>query len=920
MIGAAVRCRTFVGRGDELAALEHARRELSKSRGCFVLVSGEPGIGKSRLLSRFRQLTPTGRSRNIAVADCLPYAQRPFGAIRSLLGVLVPTVSLDELPPPLRRALIQLVPECFETARIATPTPVVLEKEDLFSALLGFLAAVCAKRATLLFIEDLHWADTSTLDFLRFVAARMDNLRLMLAATYRTEQLLSDRIFAQSIGSLERETTVRRIDLIPLTPAEIESVIIDALEGQAPISHDAIASIAKRSDGNPFYAEELLKTTLERRRSHTANALPLTIRTTILERLGALDAEERDVLSHAAVLGYHFDPAVLADVIERDRTSVLPALRKAVRHDLLIEQPGTRGGLRFRHWLTRETIYDAMLAVDARALHQRILSHLEGRPDSRDRIIELAYHASQCGDAQKALAYGEQAAENALAMRAIGEASEIITKTLPFAADDARRAHLQERLAEAYRLQGKSRAAIDALERAMEIRLVRNEYDDAAGLMHQLVAERVNVGDDDAFASLERFLSVHAERLTPPLRDRLFAFAARYASANNDFTRVRTYLTKVSPLETLEPATRLSFLIAQMNECAYEGNAPAWRAVAENFADLLPHLTPFLRTIANYTIAQTGIHLDVRSEVDRAIEAANRTTEEWGFGSLGLFGAGVEAVHAFQYGELVRARDRLERVLEKPGSGPANGLAAQVGPYLALALGDDQLALRAFHEPLFAAARSNRDISSLLALSARAAWLCSKGRPFEAVGDLRLAVNSLTRTTAECGPLLAAAARYLQIDELSAVRAFAEEHDAAAASAANAHLVEAIIAQRRGSHRQSVEEARSAATSYRHLSWPLYEAEALELAGDIHGARAIYRICGAAGHLARLSPEPSDSLSAREIEVASLVTDGLTNAAIAAALMIGEKTVEKHLGSVYRKLAVRSRAGLAAKFSKRSAG
>src|SRR5215472_13926853 len=159
MLGQSARCRTFVGRRKELAALDDARKMLARSDGSFLLVSGEAGIGKSRLLTEFLDLARDKRARNLITTECIQRAQQPLGPIRSLVRSLIPAIDINAMPPTAVRAVIQLIPEELPRDAVEPIAGYVLEKDQLFAALLELLRQVCAKRATILALEDLHWSD-----------------------------------------------------------------------------------------------------------------------------------------------------------------------------------------------------------------------------------------------------------------------------------------------------------------------------------------------------------------------------------------------------------------------------------------------------------------------------------------------------------------------------------------------------------------------------------------------------------------------------------------------------------------------------------------------------------------------------------------------------------------------------------------
>jgi len=920
VIGHPVTCRTFVGRSEELAALQDARRGLARSRGSIVLIGGEAGIGKSRLLAQFLRSAEQGRARNLATAQCLESAQQPFGPIRSFLCALVGTVPPELWSTKALRAFVQLVPENIAPAIVARYRESLLEKAELFAALVETFKTVSAKRTTILSIEDLHWSDHSTLAFLNYLAPRVAGTRLLLVATYRSDELESNAPLYDAISRLLREATVAAIELKPLSTVDTRELLDGASQG-VTLPAETISDIERRCEGNPFFAEELLKSAVEQPGSPGEAPLPLSLRASILQRVSIFSEDDQRVLRQAAVLGLRFDLALLAQVMNREVDSIVPALRRARGSNIVIEERAPRLRCRFRHALTRQIIYEDMLEYDRQRLHRQILQALEALGEDESHLEELAYHAWEAKDVARTLRYNERAAEAALAFRAISEAATCLQRALAAASDAADRARLLERIGSVAQLQGELRSAIDAFEAALAIRLDRAEYDAAARLVVAIVGERSNSGDDTAVAYAQAFLDEHGARLSAGARDGLLVLAARLTSASYDFALVTRLLSSVSEPTVLPPRARQNYLIAQLNKHAYYGDVAAWERNQSEFETVLPLLPPFLRVIAQYAIAQTGCYLGANRQVEAALEDARRIEVHWGFGGIDAFGAAVRALYLWLRGRLLEARACIERALEQPEISVAIQLLAFVGPLIGLALEDDMLAERCLGDEVIRGAREGAiPLDSAVTLAARATWLAGRGRLEEARGDLRLAIDMLPRATPACATVLTSAAKYLPTAELPRVidLANAPLGDGNLAGIAIAGHVGAIFISRTGSE-HAIGLAERAAQAYQTLGWPMFEAESLELTGRSDEALALFERCGAIWDARRLQGPralPARAapalLSPRECEIAELVTLGLTNTAIADRLAVRTKTVEKHLSSIFAKLAVRSRAQIAA--------
>jgi DNA-binding NarL/FixJ family response regulator len=914
--------RAFIGRREELAALQAARRELASSHGGAILIGGETGIGKSRLLAHFVRELREAKSRRIVVTtECLERMHVPFGPIRSFVAALAPAVPANELSPKVRRAVAQLTRSDAPDRAVPAPGD-VLERPELLAALVDFVKAVVARKATVLAIEDIHWADVSTLDFITYAIPRLARARLLLVATYRSDELEHNEPLFNAVSQLLREPNVRRFTLPAFSRAEIRDLVDDALAGRAALPAGVRHDIEVRSEGNPFFAEELVKGALEARHAGAVSSLPLSIRASILQRLSLLSAEDRRILERAAVLGYRFDPAVLALVMQSDVDAILPTLRRARDLNIVLEEGDRNSRFRFRHALTRQTIYSGMLVFDARRLHAQILQALESLEDRERYIDALAYHAWEAKDAAKTLAYNELAGDAALAQRALAEAETAYDRAREVVTDELDRARLAESAGTVASLQGRLSQAVDALEFALAIRLRRGEVDEAAALEATIIVERNNLGDAAAAARGGAFIERYGASLSPPVLDRLLVNTARLFCGHYDFEAADRLLAAVSEPERLEPRVRQNYLTTFLERHFYFGEAARWRELLPQLEQNLTRLDSEKQVIGFYSIAQMGSYMGANAFVERAMLEGQRIERDAGYGAIAVFGDAVHAGYLYLRGRLAESRGSLERGLERPDIAPALMLLAQIAPLLAVASGDASLVARGVPPALLENARSGIDVENAILLGAFAEWQASRGAVAAAQADLRLALTIFPLALPTLGPVLVSAARYLELAELPAVVEMAARCAAGAdnlAGHATRFLVSAIIAARSGQREAANEAALAAAGLAQRLEWPMFEAQALEVAGRREEARALYVRCGASADAARLAPtvigrgstRRGAVLSSREFDVARLISRGLTNKAISERLAVGQKTVEKHVASIFRKLEVNSRVAVA---------
>jgi predicted ATPase len=475
------RSHVLVGRRKELESLQNARRALAQSRGSLVLVSGEAGMGKSRLVASFLRASGEGRLRNVMFAECLENVRHPYGPLRSLLAKIAPSVMPSTYSKRALRALVQLAPGALEPAIVSTYAGTSLDTGELFEALLELVTTIASRRATILCIDDIHWADQSTLAALAYLGPRIAATRLMIVCTFRSEVLDQEPEFYRTIATLSSGPVSQAMNLAPLSSAEMTELIDSATHGMQ-LQPAAKATIQRHADGNPFYAEELLKGAVDGPPG-SPTSMPLSLRAGILHRTAALAADDRQVIARAAVLGYRFTPAMLAAVSDRTVDSLVPMLRRARGANLIIEEASPSKYCRFRHALTRQIIYDDLLASERQLLHNQILKALEALPELDNVYAELAYHAHAAHDGYKTLLYNEKAGEAALAVGAKSEAAGHFEAGLSAAQDDGDRARLLEQLGNVAREESRLHDAIAIFESVLVLRLARAEYVEAARIV-----------------------------------------------------------------------------------------------------------------------------------------------------------------------------------------------------------------------------------------------------------------------------------------------------------------------------------------------------------------------------------------------------------------------------------------------------
>ncbi len=392
----------FIGRRDQLERIREALDRAVLGRATFVVVAGDAGVGKTRFVDEVARLAEAGGWRTLVGGcvqmgdDTLPYA--PIVEALRRLADVVGTTDLEKLIGPGSSELRRLVPDLVRSpsavsgdAEIAT----VSSQGRLLEALLAVLRHLAADRPLLFVVEDIHWADPSTLALLGYLGRNLGGA-MVLVATYRSDELHRRHPLLPFVAELERRGSVERIELLPFDRPEIAE-LVRAIRVDTP--QGLIDQLSERSDGNAFYIEELLAT------NTAIGILPATLREVLQARVATLTEPTQDLLRVASAAGSHIATSLLGTVSGLDEREVHARLREAVeRHILTLD--ATTDELAFRHALMREAIYEGLLPWERTRLHSAFAAALEAAPTieaDAARVAELAYHWHAAHDLPRAL-------------------------------------------------------------------------------------------------------------------------------------------------------------------------------------------------------------------------------------------------------------------------------------------------------------------------------------------------------------------------------------------------------------------------------------------------------------------------------------------------------------------------------------
>jgi DNA-binding CsgD family transcriptional regulator/tetratricopeptide (TPR) repeat protein len=922
-----VLCPVVVGREAELSALGAALAAALDGAGGVVFVTGEPGIGKSRLA---RDLAGRARARGVPVVmgravplgGSVPYRPlteallqalrdrpRPGGpdlapwlpALRAIVPALGPATAggLDELGPERDGA------------------SAVIRGE----AVLRLVRWLSHPDGLVMVLEDLHWADPDTLAVVEYLGDNLAGQRVLCLATSRSEP---PSAALEMVRRLRGRGTAQHLPLDRLDDQQVAGMVRACVPGADP---DVVARVQQAADGVPFLVEEVL----------ASPGVPASFRDTVRERLSELTTDEQQVLAGAAVLGRHFDWRLLGQVTGRPPGVVASALERGVSQ-LLLTVEGD--GFRFRHALTREAVADTVLpprraALAASALAVVEAAHAQFAGSWQDLAADLAI---QAGDGERAGLLLAASGRGSLQRGALATAIGTLQRAARLLSNSVQRADAQTQLVTALALAGRVDEAM-----AVGTSLIQPlAADPATGparaelhlrLAHAAVAATRWADATGHLASAAGLLAVAPQ---PTLSAQVEVLSAEVALAEDDLTRARELArsalamtgaaqeTRCHALELIGRSERLRDQAAAQREferalaLAEEARLPIWRLRALHelgTIELFAHCGTGRLTEARQMADELGA-LSTAAVLDLQLTAACDTR--------------FELAEANRY-----ATDCLE-ISERLG---LPQVRAKALCFLAENAGmrQDREQVEHFITRAVAAADGDRSIEAFC-------WGASRGMQAVLDDDQPGAMRAFGRAAAilrECPNAEPAAFRGLWLVLLTATgdtRAREEIERATQAGITTAFsnrgmasYAEAILAGRAGEPGLAAELARAAeAELARYPVWAdlarMYASEAaladgwgrpqewLRSSRRNFAARGLARLVSRCD--TRLGGTPGRwaglGVTARESDVLGLVAEGLSNKEIAARLFLSPRTVEKHVESLLRKTSARSRTQLVA--------
>jgi DNA-binding CsgD family transcriptional regulator len=922
----------FVGRRADLAEMAEALAAATGREPRAVIVGGEAGVGKTRLVEEAAGAARERGARVLAGAcvelggEAMPLS--PLVEALRALARTVPADALDELLGPARGELARLVPELGEP-----PPGEGVRPAQLLELVIGAVARLGRDRPLMLVVEDVHWADRSTLELVAALVRGLYDTAVLLVLTYRSDELHRAQTLRRLLGGWERSRAVRRIQLERLARDEV-ALQLEAILGEPPAA-ELVDVVFERSDGNPFLVEEVAAAV--RRGSDPAPSL----RDVLLARTEGLSDDARDVLRIVSAAGRWAPDELVAAVAPLEAPRLYAALRETVEQQLLVIDASGRG-YAFRHALARDALYDDLLPGERVSLHAAYGAALTENPRlaGQDLAPMLAYHWHAAHDLPRALSASIEAGRRAAETFAPTEAQRHFERALelwPQVADAQERTGMDA--VEVGRLAAEAAYQAGAVERAISLlaaalAALGDEGDPArrARLLEARARALRDLGhNQEAIDALESAAAELPEEPPSAARSSILAALAQ-AHARVDLRRSATEAERA--IAAAEAAgcrreaavARITLGSAKANLGEPEEGLATVQAGLDG-ARAVGDVDAALRGFANVsdTLALLGRH----EEAIAAAEAGMALAERNGLArTLGAFLAGNRVESLLPLGRWDEAEAELARV-SRPGAG-AGVFAATLHELRARLLA----ARGRYDEAETAVAAARRELGdepdtqySLPLAYLDAEIALARGDVESARSHVHVALESHAESLASryVWPLIWMSARvgedrtglaeHVDGADLPAARAYlalagaelgTAAWDGAAAATRDPQL--AAYAQLRAAEAHAAAGDRAAAAAAL--------AEATRLADGL-GAAPLQEAAEALARRARLVPTaPADEhpygLTAREREVLELVAAGRSNGQIAQELFISRKTASVHVSNILAKLGVSTRLEAAA--------
>ncbi len=960
----------LIGRQAELKMLATQWTKARAGTLRVIALNGEPGIGKTRLLAALAPFIERDGAPVLTGGASLAEGMPPYLAFLEALGPSLTTI----MPDFLDRHALDLSALSFIFPKIIQPPRSRLDalkssseqaRYRLYEAISSLLTALAAANGLVLVLDDLQWSDNSTLELLCHVARHCSKAPLMVVAVYRASELENNPALQKALIELNRLRIITSIKLEALSKEETAALLAHKLN--SPTRPDSAISqlLYKESEGNPFYAEELIQEWQDAgllyqnegrwQLNRSANSgMPSGIASVIQQRLARLARPQVEILQAAAIIGREFELEFLAEVAGQAGESIEAYLAPAVKTGLLKLMANERYS--FSHDLIRECVYQSVTSARRKRLHGFIgrTLELQNAPANPSYLADLAFHFSHSGDKNRGADYSFRAGMSALQTFAPEEATQHFETALDLIeAGDPRREELNYNLGEAALQAGHERLAIAAFSRARDFSLAQGEKYKVA---------RACYGQGRAHWRLEE--------LTPALAaleeaGKLLDEAASSKAGQILLIQVLVDLSSLMAVSLLRLDEGLAQAYRALSLAQKSGEPPLEASAARTVGNLLvrankvPEGTALLEQALQIAAAQGDKVEEAeccaclvmtyiwQGKINKSLAAGRRglkllrdSHEPF---QLRHIYSGLAGLHIIQ-GDWQSAITRLaqaQEIIDRLGSPEPLAFLFVTKSNLAYHLGDLQQA----EEQLQLALNLFRQMGPATLvwyLGILAFFLAEQSKIPQAhaimdeveallenvpVGTMPSAepLTHLTYSALELGDLKRAQSYYTRLADLGGyhdfliVRLLGEiEMFEQRYSLARLHLEQAVLIARQENICLELIRSLLALAQLEKLEQPAgFAARALALQTEAQSALQKFGLEGQLTQFTRhfdkvLEVKPVQvfpaGLSAREIEVLRLVARGYINRTIADQLGLSEKTVANHLTRIFMKLEVNNRA------------
>jgi DNA-binding CsgD family transcriptional regulator len=538
----------LVARGREMSRLRAAFDRAAGGSAGAVLIAGDAGIGKTRMVEELGGIAEAGGAivlsgRCVDVGEAglpyLPFAEALAQVRREdLLAKPGLSMLLPDLAPAATGQPVQepqrFLPAFGKVQGMQPRREQDIGQLQLFDAVYALLSELAEDRCVVLVIEDLHWADSSTRGLLSFLLSRLRSQRLLVVCTYRTDDLHRRHPLRPLLAELVRLPVVERLELPPFDKADAHRFV--AALGEGGVDEAIVRKVADQSEGNAFFAEELLAAL-----SDPDCGIPASLVDVLLSRVERLSEPTQQVIRLASVAGRTVSHETLHDVGDLDDIQLEEALREAVQHHVLVTS-GEQVRYSFRHALLREAVYGDLLPGERVRLHAAYARYKMAHLGRRGNAAALAYHSLESNSLPTALMASVAAAKEATQLGAPGEALRHLEQALRLwdSVDEAARPegtdelHLLRKASWAAGTSGEPERAIAYARSAVKLADKQADAQLSAEVRRRLAQTLLTIdgGEDEASSVIEAAWEQVAD--LPPSQTRAWVLAVQARILRND--------------------------------------------------------------------------------------------------------------------------------------------------------------------------------------------------------------------------------------------------------------------------------------------------------------------------------------------------------------------------------------------------